>query len=73
MILPENAGIVDTGTTLLLLATDAFQQYVQLTGSTLDATTGLLTLPASQFGTLQSLFFSIASVCHAVIQYHVVY
>ena len=73
MILPENAGIVDTGTTLLLLATDVFQQYVQLTGATLDATTGLLTLPASQFGTLQSLFFSISSVRYAMTQYHVVH
>ena len=73
MILPENAGIVDTGTTLLLLATDVFQQYVQLTGSTLDATTGLLTLPASQFGTLQSLFFSISSVRYTMIQNHTVH
>ncbi|KIJ17619.1 hypothetical protein PAXINDRAFT_9562 [Paxillus involutus ATCC 200175] len=35
-ILNRTAGIVDTGTTLLLLATDAFQSYQQATGATLD-------------------------------------
>ena len=35
-ILSTTAGIVDTGTTLLLLATDAFQVYQQATGATLD-------------------------------------
>ena len=35
-ILSNNAGIVDTGTTLLLIATDAFQKYQQATGATLD-------------------------------------
>lgn len=31
-----SSGIVDTGTTLLLIATDAFQAYQQATGATLD-------------------------------------
>ena len=35
-LLSGNAGIVDTGTTLLLIATDAFQKYQQATGATLD-------------------------------------
>ena len=32
----QSAGIVDTGTTLLLLATDAFQAYQKATGAKLD-------------------------------------
>lgn len=36
-LLPEaTAGIVDTGTTLLYIATDAFQAYQQATQATLD-------------------------------------
>ncbi|KAL7280027.1 hypothetical protein ACG7TL_006441 [Trametes sanguinea] len=58
-LLTGNAGIVDTGTTLLLLATDAFQAYQKATGATLDNATGLLTLTEQQFENLQSLFFNI--------------
>ncbi|OCH86421.1 aspartic peptidase A1 [Obba rivulosa] len=61
-ILSTTAGIVDTGTTLLLLSSDAFSTYTQLTGATTDQTTGLLTLPASQFGNLESMFFNIGGV-----------
>jgi len=32
----KSSGIVDTGTTLLLIATDAFQAYQKATGATLD-------------------------------------
>lgn len=39
-ILSSTAGIVDTGTTLVLLATDAFDAYEKATGGTLDSTTG---------------------------------
>jgi hypothetical protein len=45
-LLQTTAGIVDTGTTLLLLATDAFQAYQQATGATLDQW-GTLTLSQS--------------------------
>ncbi|KIK69780.1 hypothetical protein GYMLUDRAFT_34177 [Collybiopsis luxurians FD-317 M1] len=58
-ILDTTAGIVDTGTTLLLIASDAFQAYQQATGATLDQSTGLLKLSASQFDNLESLFFQI--------------
>ncbi|KAI0789828.1 acid protease [Abortiporus biennis] len=61
-ILDSTAGIVDTGTTLLLLATDAFQKYERLTGAKLDRTTGLLTITEAQFEKLQSLFFNIGGV-----------
>jgi hypothetical protein len=58
-ILNLTAGIVDTGTTLLMIATDAFQAYQQATGATADSTTGLLTVTESQFENMQSLFFQI--------------
>ncbi|PCH40297.1 acid protease [Wolfiporia cocos MD-104 SS10] len=58
-LLSGNAGIVDTGTTLLLLASDAFSKYQSATGATLDNTTGLLTITESQYEALQSLYFTI--------------
>ncbi|KAE9408853.1 acid protease [Gymnopus androsaceus JB14] len=58
-ILDSTAGIVDTGTTLLMIASDAFQSYQQATGATLDQTTGLLKLSTADFDNLQSLFFQI--------------
>ncbi|KAF8267324.1 family A1 protease [Lactarius quietus] len=61
-ILSSTAGIVDTGTTLVLIATDAFQKYQEATGATLDQNTGLLTLTSSQFENLQSLFFDIGGI-----------
>ncbi|KAH9480701.1 Polyporopepsin [Psilocybe cubensis] len=54
-----SSGIVDTGTTLLLIATDAFNAYQKATGATLDQTTGLLTVTEEQFSNMQSLFFNI--------------
>ncbi|KAJ7758106.1 acid protease [Mycena maculata] len=58
-ILSLTAGIVDTGTTLLMLATDAFQAYQDATGATTDSTTGLLTVTEEQFNNMESLFFQI--------------
>ncbi|KAH8984538.1 aspartic peptidase domain-containing protein [Lactarius hatsudake] len=57
-ILSTTAGIVDTGTTLVLIATDAFNRYKTATGAVLDGTTGLLKLTSTQFSNLQSLFFT---------------
>ncbi|TRM61498.1 acid protease [Schizophyllum amplum] len=53
------AGIVDTGTTLLLIATDAFQAYQKATGATMDNSTGLLTVTEEQYNSMQSMFFQI--------------
>ncbi|PIL28667.1 transporter [Ganoderma sinense ZZ0214-1] len=58
-VLASTSGVTDTGTTLLLIATDAFDTYQNLTGATLDSTTGLLRLDPDQVGNLQSLFFHI--------------
>ncbi|KAF9970209.1 hypothetical protein BGZ75_002404, partial [Mortierella antarctica] len=58
-ILSLSAGIVDSGTTLLLLATDAYQKFQTTTGAVLDKETGLLSLTPNQFDGLQSLFVHI--------------
>ncbi|KAG2363833.1 aspartic peptidase domain-containing protein [Suillus spraguei] len=58
-ILNETAGIVDTGTTFILIATDAFHKYRSATGGTLDEDTGLLKISPDQYKRLSSLFFNI--------------
>ncbi|KAG0702054.1 acid protease [Suillus ampliporus] len=59
-ILSETAGIVDTGTTLILIATDAFIQYQLATGAILDeVNTGLLMITSDQYAKLQTLTFKI--------------
>ncbi|KAI0689557.1 aspartic proteinase precursor [Cytidiella melzeri] len=58
-ILSTTAGIVDTGTTLILLASDAFSAYQTATGAVSDEATGLLSITASQFASLESLNFNI--------------
>ncbi|KAF8521013.1 acid protease [Gautieria morchelliformis] len=56
-ILASTAGIVDTGTTLMMIASDAFQAYTHAVGGKLDQTTGLLTIDDPS--KLQSLFYRI--------------
>lgn len=58
-VLATTSGITDTGTTLLLIASDAFATYQNLTGGVPDSATGLLRLTPDQFSNLQSLFFHI--------------
>ncbi|KIM75788.1 hypothetical protein PILCRDRAFT_78455 [Piloderma croceum F 1598] len=60
-ILSTTAGIVDTGTTLVLIASDAFSAYEQATGGTVDSTTGLLKISAEQYSSLSDLNFQIGS------------
>jgi cathepsin E len=50
------------GTTLLLLATDAYQRYVTATGAVQDISTSLLRITNAQFSNLKSLFFTINGV-----------
>ncbi|KAG0703773.1 acid protease [Suillus ampliporus] len=63
-ILNTTAGIVDTGTTLLLLATEAFRTYQRETGAILDPITGLLTITSHQYKDLKSLYFHIGGVTY---------
>ncbi|KAG7452252.1 aspartic protease [Guyanagaster necrorhizus] len=63
-ILSSTAGIVDTGTTLVYIASDAFAKYKTATGATLDSSTGLLRITSSQYSSLSSLFFNINGVSY---------
>ncbi|KAK0466333.1 aspartic peptidase A1 [Desarmillaria tabescens] len=63
-ILTSTAGIVDTGTTLVYIASDAFARYRTATGATLDSTTGLLRITTAQYASLSSLFFHINGVSY---------
>ncbi|TCD61234.1 hypothetical protein EIP91_008721, partial [Steccherinum ochraceum] len=56
------AGIVDTGTSLLLLNPDGFAIYQQATGAGFDETVGLISFTPEQFAALESLFFHINGV-----------
>ncbi|KAG2368815.1 hypothetical protein BDR07DRAFT_1477728 [Suillus spraguei] len=58
-ILSSTAGIVDTGTTLLLIATDALAEYQSATGATLDEATDLLVISSARYKTLKNLDFYI--------------
>ncbi|KAI0708417.1 acid protease [Earliella scabrosa] len=58
-ILASTAGITDTGTTLILLASDAIAAYQTATGAVPDNNTGLLRITPEQFESLESLFFHI--------------
>ncbi|EKM48656.1 uncharacterized protein PHACADRAFT_108504 [Phanerochaete carnosa HHB-10118-sp] len=58
-LLSGSAGVVDTGTTLLVLATDAYQAYQKATGGVVDETTTLLKVTEEQYNNLQSLYFEI--------------
>ncbi|KAF8621890.1 hypothetical protein AX15_007443 [Amanita polypyramis BW_CC] len=58
-ILDVTAGIVDTGTTLILLATDGFQKYQAATGGVVDPATTLLKITPAQYGDLKPLNFQV--------------
>jgi len=58
-LLSNTAGVVDSGTTFILLATDIFQRYQRATGGIVDDITGLLQLTLGQYEKLESLFFAI--------------
>ncbi|KAI0730931.1 acid protease [Earliella scabrosa] len=61
-ILSKASGIVDTGTTLVLIADDAFEKYQNATGGTLDSATGLYKITPAAYAKLKSLFFTINGV-----------
>ncbi|KAG2087628.1 acid protease [Suillus discolor] len=63
-ILDETAGIVDTGTTLILLASDAFDKYQSATGATCNAEVGLLQISSDQYKKLSFLYFTIGGVTY---------
>jgi cathepsin E len=58
-ILSTTAGMVDSSTGLISIATDAFQIYQKATGGVPDRATGLLSITPDQFSNLKSFFISI--------------
>ncbi|KAH8116023.1 acid protease [Phellopilus nigrolimitatus] len=58
-IMKSASGIVDTGSTLLLLASDFFNAYKNATGAEEDSATGLLKIAADKYDKLESLYFGI--------------
>ena len=68
-LLSGSAGIVDTGTTLLMIATDAFQKYEKATGAKMDSTTGLLKVTEQQLEKMQSLYFNIGTSIPLLLAY----
>jgi len=60
-ILPNSAGIVDTGTTLVLLATDCYTKYLKAVGGTADQATGLIKITSKQYSELKNLDFVIGT------------
>ncbi|KAG2062198.1 acid protease [Suillus hirtellus] len=65
-ILSSTAGLVDTGTTLVYIASDAYAKYKSATGGTLDTATGLLLISSSQYKALKNLNFHIGSETYAL-------
>ncbi|KAG2368809.1 aspartic peptidase domain-containing protein [Suillus spraguei] len=65
-ILAETAGIVDTGTTLILIATNAYSKYITATGATEDETTGLLRITTAKYDDLEDLNFNVGSETYAL-------
>jgi pepsin A len=66
-ILGSTAGIVDTGTTLVLIATDAFNAYKAATGAVMDSTTGLLKITPAQYDQLKTLNFNVGGNTYGLI------
>ncbi|KAH8102739.1 acid protease [Cristinia sonorae] len=58
----STAGIVDTGTSLILLNPAGFNAYQAATGGVFDPNVGLLSFTPAQFAALESLFFHINGV-----------
>ncbi|KAG2351023.1 hypothetical protein BDR07DRAFT_1321933, partial [Suillus spraguei] len=64
-ILFSTAGVVDTGTTCLLIATDALAKYQSATGTTSDKMPGLLTISSAKY-TLTSLVYHFAQETYSL-------
>ncbi|OAX32261.1 acid protease [Rhizopogon vinicolor AM-OR11-026] len=63
-ILSQTSGIIDTGTTTILIPTDAFNKYKAATGAISDDVTGLLQISSDQYDKLSSLYFTIGGVSY---------
>jgi hypothetical protein len=61
-ILSTTAGIVDSSSSFISIAKDAFNKYQKATGGVVDGATGLLSITSDQFANLNSLYFNINGV-----------
>ncbi|KAH7091014.1 acid protease [Auriculariales sp. MPI-PUGE-AT-0066] len=61
-ILNSTAGIVDSGTSLILLATEAFKAYQSVTEAVIDNATGLLSVTNEQFDAMRNLLVNVDGV-----------
>ncbi|KAG2070274.1 family A1 protease [Suillus decipiens] len=59
LILRSSGGIVDCATTLILITTEAYQNYRLATGAEYDRATTLLTISEDKYGALRNLNFHI--------------
>lgn len=67
IVLSSTSGIVDTGTTLVLLASNAFQAILKATGGTVDPNTGLvLVSSAANVKKLQTFYFTFSGKNFAI-------
>ncbi|KAG2368814.1 family A1 protease [Suillus spraguei] len=65
-ILSSAAGVVETGTTLIFIASDAFTKYQSATGATLDKATGYLIISSAQYNALKNLDFHIGKEIYSL-------
>ncbi|KAG2076961.1 acid protease [Suillus decipiens] len=65
-ILSSTAGVVDSGTTFIFIATDAFIKYQSATGATLDKASGYLTISLAQYNALKNLDFHIGKEVYSL-------
>ena len=66
-LLSGNAGIVDSGTTLTLLASDKFADYIYETGAQYDSYNQMYYISQDQFAGLSNLDFNIGSRTYTMI------
>ena len=66
-VLDLNAGIVDSGTTLLLLSTDALKKYLSSTGAEVDKITGLPSVTGDQYSKMENLFVSVGEATYELV------
>ncbi|KAG2067516.1 acid protease [Suillus decipiens] len=65
-ILSSTAGIFQTGTSFILIATDALAKYQSATGAVLDEKTGFLTVSSAQYSALKNLDFHIGTETYSL-------
>ncbi|KAG2367201.1 hypothetical protein BDR07DRAFT_1448971 [Suillus spraguei] len=58
-ILDTTVGIIDSSSSLIAIATDAYERYKTVTGAVVDPRTGLLKITPEQYSALQPLNFHI--------------